>query len=172
MKSEPNFAWRAFDWLINACAGVACAMLIFQVVSVSVDVTLRYFFDLSYSWIVSINEWSLVYIAFLGAAWLEREGGHTRDDSIIGFLGPWAQQSSEWIGWMIGVGVCAFLVWYGFKVTWNNYTKDVYDFFKLQSVPIFWIYAVIPFGSALWLIQLVRQIVHRRRPVPAGLTDL
>jgi TRAP-type C4-dicarboxylate transport system permease small subunit len=31
-----------------------------------------------------------------------------------------------------------------------------YDFFKLPDFPIFLIYIVIPIGSLLWLIQLLR----------------
>lgn len=170
--SNSSAVWRFFDRIVDGCAALACAMLLLQVVSVSLDVLLRYFFNVSFAWITALNEWSLVYIAFLGAAWLEREGGHTRDDSMLDMLGPWAKKSSEWAGWVLGVGICLFLVWYGIKVTWNNYTKNVYDFFKLQSVPIFWIYMVIPFGSALWLVQLVRQIVQRRRSVPPTAVEL
>jgi len=45
--------------------------------------------------------------------------------------------------------VCAFLVWYGTTVTWVKYTTNVYDFFKLPNVPIYWVYLIIPIGSAL-----------------------
>ncbi len=150
-----------FDRVLDACAWIACAMLLFQVASVSADVILRQFFNLSLAWITALNEWSLVYVAFLGAAWLEREGGHTRDDSMLDMLGPWARKSSEWIGWLLGVGVCIILVWYGTKVTWNNYATRVYDFFKLREVPVFWIYLIIPIGSLLWLLQLLRRIGKR-----------
>ena len=148
----------AFDRVLDGCAWVGCALLLFQVTSVSLDVSLRYFFDVSLGWITALNEWSLVYVAFLGAAWLEREGGHTRDDSMLELLGPWAKKGSVGLGWGLGVFVCAVLVWYGVKVTWNNYASGVYDFFKLREVPVFWIYAVIPFGCLLWLLQLLRRI--------------
>jgi TRAP-type C4-dicarboxylate transport system permease small subunit len=147
-----------FDRVLNVCAWIACGMLLFQVASVSVDVLLRYFFSISFGWITALNEWSLVFVAFLGAAWLEREGGHTRDDSMLDMLGPWAKKSSEWVGWALGVGVCLVLVWYGTRVTWNHYATGVYDFFKLREVPVFWIYLVIPFGCLLWLVQLLRRI--------------
>jgi TRAP-type C4-dicarboxylate transport system permease small subunit len=148
----------AFDRVLDGCAWIACALLLFQVASVSLDVVLRYFFNVSIGWITALNEWSLVYVAFLGAAWLEREGGHTADDSILELLGPWAKKASQRIGWALGVFVCAVLVWYGAKVTWNNYVSGAYDFFKLREVPVFWIYLVIPFGCLLWLLQLLRRI--------------
>ena len=49
------------------------------------------------------------------------------------------------------VGTC------GAKVTWENYTTDAYDFFKLREIPVYPVYAIIPFGSLLWLIQLLRE---------------
>ena len=150
-----------FDRVLDACAWIACVMLLAQVASVSADVILRQFFDISLAWITALNEWSLVYIAFLGAAWLERVGGHTRDVSMLDLLGSRVRKSSEWIGWSLGVAVCVFLVWYGTKVTWNNYATRVYDYFKLREVPVFWIYLVIPFGSLLWLLQLLRRIGKR-----------
>ena len=69
---------------------------------------------------------------------------------------------SIWFG--LGASVsssCGFLVWYGTKVTWANYTKNTYDFFKLRGVPIYPIYAIIPIGSLLWLIQLLRTSPNR-----------
>src|SRR5688572_18934554 len=129
-------AWGVFDRVLDACAWIACAMLLFQVVSVSADVLLRYFWDISYSWITALNEWSLVYIAFLGAGWLEREGGHTRDESMVNFFGPWAERFAEHLGQGVGIAVCLLLVWFGSDVTWDKYQKNVYDFFKLQAVPV------------------------------------
>ena len=35
--------------------------------------------------------------------------------------------------------------------------KHTYDFFKLPNVPIFYVYLIIPVGSLLWLIQLLRK---------------
>lgn len=153
-------ASRIFDRVLDVCAFLACALLVLEVISVSLDVILRQFFDVSLLWITAFNEWSLLFVAFLGAGWLEREGGHTRDDSIIEGLGPEVLKWSARLGWLLGVCVCAFLIWYGAIRAWNLYQKNVYDFFKLREVPIFWIYAMIPIGSLLWLIQLSRRPGH------------
>ena len=160
---------RGFNRVVDACAWLACLMLIFQVVSVSVDVILRFFFGITFAWITALNEWSLVFVAFLGAAWLEREDGHTSDDTLIGHLGPQAKSILHLIGRLIGIAVCAFLVWYGTKVTWDKYATGVYDFFKMESVRVFWIYWVIPFGSALWLVQLLLKFRRSKTPsVPSA----
>ena len=159
---------RAFDRLLDASAFVSCALLLFQVVSVCADVLLRDFADLSFAWLTASNEWSLVFVAFVGAAWLQREGGHTKDDSMLDLFGDWSKPASEWLGLGLGILVCVFLVWYGTEVTWNKYATGVYDFFKLPDVPVFWIYLIIPIGSFLWLIQLIREAVARHRRPPGN----
>jgi TRAP-type C4-dicarboxylate transport system permease small subunit len=146
-----------FDRLLDLCAWIGCALLGFQVVSVSVEVLCRYFLDISFSVVTPLNEWSLVYLTFIGAAWLQREGGHTSDDSIVTLLPPWVSWTAERFGWALAVISCALLTWYGAIVTWDNFTKDAYDFFKLREVPIAYVYVVIPVGSLLWLIQLLRR---------------
>jgi TRAP-type C4-dicarboxylate transport system permease small subunit len=153
----PDVAGPAFDRLLDGCAWVGCALLGFQVVSVSVEVICRYFFDISFSVVTPLNEWSLVYLTFLGVAWLQREGGHTSDDSIVTLLPPWVDWVAQRFGWVLAIATCALLTWYGALVTWDNFSKDTYDFFKLRDVPIFYVYMIIPIGSLLWLIQLLRK---------------
>jgi TRAP-type C4-dicarboxylate transport system permease small subunit len=146
----------AFDRLLGACAWMGCALLAFQVISVSVEIICRYFFDISFSVVTPLNEWSLVYLTFLGVAWLQREGGHTSDDSIVTLLPPWVSWASQRVGWALAIVTCGLLTWYGTLATWDNYVNDTYDFFKLREVPIFYVYLIIPIGSLLWLIQLMR----------------
>lgn len=150
-------AGRAFDRLLDGCAWVGCALLGFQVVSVSVGILSRYFFNISFSVITPLNEWSLVYLTFLGVAWLQREGGHTSDDSIMAMLPPRVTWAAKTIGWLIAIVSCMLLIWYGTIVTWENFSQNAYDYFKLPGVPVFYVYWVIPVGSLLWLIQLLRK---------------
>jgi TRAP-type C4-dicarboxylate transport system permease small subunit len=153
----PAAAGKIFDRVLDAFAWIGCALLGFQVVSVSVEIVCRYFFDISFSVITPLNEWSLVYLTFVGAAWLQREGGHTSDDSIVTLLPAWVGAAAQRLGWVLAVVTCGLLTWYGTLATWDNYSKGAYDFFKLREVPIFVVYMIIPVGSLLWLIQLLRK---------------
>ena len=143
-------------------------MLAFQVVSVSLEIICRYLFNISFSIITPLNEWSLVYLTFLGVAWLQREGGHTSDDSVVALLPPQVEWLARRLGWVLALVTCGLLVWFGTLVTWDNYSKNTYDFFKLSGFPIFYVYIVIPFGSLLWLIQLLRK---QSRPGAISKTD-
>jgi TRAP-type C4-dicarboxylate transport system permease small subunit len=147
---------RAFDRLLDACAFAACVLLMFQVISVTLEVVLRLAVDISLPWVTAFNEWSLLLIAFLGAAWLEREGGHTRDDTIIEQAGPRARRLSETASRLLGIVICLLLVWYGFQIAWEKFARNEFDFFKMREIPVFWVYLAIPLGSLLWLVQLLR----------------
>jgi len=153
---------RAFDRLLDSLAWISCALIAFQFISVSLEVLVRYFFGFTFGWVTALNEWSLVFITFLGAAWLQREGGHTSDDSIISLLPAWVKRVTDRLGWILAVVTCGMLVWYGTKVTLENFWNETYDFFKIREVPVAYVYAVIPFGSLLWMIQLLR--TWRRDP--------
>jgi len=155
--SLPEAAGRFFDRLLDTFAWIGCALLGFQVISVSVEIICRYFFNISFSVITPLNEWSLVYLTFVGAAWLQREGGHTSDDFIVTLLPTWVHSAAQRVGWVLAIVTCGLLTWYGTLATWDNYSKGAYDFFKLPNVPIFYVYLIIPIGSLLWLIQLLRK---------------
>jgi TRAP-type C4-dicarboxylate transport system permease small subunit len=159
---------RLFDRLLGWCAFAACVLLVLQVVSVTAEVLLRHFFNVSLSWVTAANEWSLLLIAFLGAAWLERENGHTKDDSVIEHLGPGMRVWSDRLGCGLGVGICLLLIWYGGGATIEKLVSWEFDYFKMREVPVFWVYAFIPLGCLLWLIQLLRKRQKRPGAPPAG----
>ncbi|MRX52011.1 TRAP transporter small permease subunit [Paracoccus sp. S-4012] len=167
---------RAFDRLLDWLALACCGLVMFQVISVSAEVLIRQFFGFSYGWVTSLNEWSLVLMTFAGTAWLQREGGHTSDDSIVGLFPVPVQTFAHYVGWLLAIATCLVLTWYGAKLTWENYVDGTYDFFKLREVPVFYIYAAIPFGSFLWLIQILRgirrELIEGRTPQEQTLSDM
>ena len=154
-----------FDRLLNLCIGLACLIVVFQVVSVSLDVICREFFGVSFQWITPVNEWGLIYLTFLGVAWLQREKGHVGDDSVAACFPAWISATFRVVGVVLGLCSCLLLTVYGSYVTWQRYATNAYDYFKLDSVPIYIAYLIIPLGSLLWLIQIIREIIaeHGRK---------
>ena len=76
----------AFDRVLDIMAWLGCALIMFQVISVSVEVVSRYWFGVSFGWVTSLNEWSLVLLTFLGVAWLSAEVTPTMTRSSSSFL--------------------------------------------------------------------------------------
>src|SRR5690606_9396246 len=111
----------AFDRLLDFCMAVGCLIIVFQVVTVSVDVAGRYFFNTSFLWVTAVNEWGLVYLTFLGVAWLQREKGHVGDDSVSSLLPDAFNRVFRFIGVVLALVSCVVLVAYGSYVTWQLY---------------------------------------------------
>lgn len=149
---------RVLDAVTTAMAVVAASLLVFQVVSVSLDVTLRYFFAAPIRGVIAFNEWSLLYIAFLGAPWLQRLGGHVSVDVIVELGGAPARRASNVLGLLLGAASCLILIYYGSMVTYEKFANEVYDYFKLRDVPVWPVYLIIPVGSFVWLLQLLRAL--------------
>jgi TRAP-type C4-dicarboxylate transport system permease small subunit len=68
-------------------------------------------------------------------------------------------------GLLLGLAVTAVIAVFATRVTLIKFAENEYDFFKLAWMPIWVVYAVIPFGAALWFVQLCRDAV-------TALTDL
>lgn len=165
--SFPARCSRVLDAVTTGMAVVAGALLIFQVVSVTVDVVLRYFFEAPIRGVIAFNEWSLLYIAFLGAPWLQRMGGHISVDIFTELGGPRVQRTSSVLGMVLGILSCLVLIYFGAIVTYEKYVDEVYDYFKLRDVPVWPVYLVIPIGSLVWLLQLLRGLWRSLATAPA-----
>lgn len=145
-----------FDRVLDALALVCGALLTFVMLAVCVDIVLRYYFNSPFMWLAEISEYVLLYVTFLGSAWLLRREGHVVTDLLINALGPRGQAAMGILSSIVGVVICLTLVWYGVEVTWDNFVRGVYRTTILE-VPKAPLLAVIPFGSLLLLVQFVRR---------------
>jgi C4-dicarboxylate transporter, DctQ subunit len=124
---------------------------------------LRLTFNRPVHGVTALTEWSLLFVAFLGAAWLQRNYSHVRVDIVERYLPPAANKALLLLSATFGLAATGVIVYFGTWVTYNKYVEGEYDFFKLPWMPIFLIYAVIPFGSALWFIEILKQTVRSFR---------
>ena len=145
-----------FDRVIDFLVFLACLLLMFAVVMVGLDVALRYFFGRPIIWAVEITEYSLLYIAFLGAAWLLKKEGHVRVDVVLNLLNPRNQTLVNIITSILGAMVCLVIAWYGAEITWDHFVRGVPSI-QLLHTPRFLILMIIPIGSFLLFIQFLRR---------------
>ena len=77
-----------FDGTLNMLFLLSTLILIFISLTILTEVVLRTFFSRPITGTVEINGYALVYVTFLGAAWLLREGGHVKMDLVLTRLRP------------------------------------------------------------------------------------
>jgi len=145
-----------FDSVNSALAGVATVLLVLVALAIPVNVLLRYSLGISFAGLFELTEFSLLWITFLGAAWLLRKDGHVNIDLVITRLEPRSRILANIVTFSISTILFGIITWYGVKVTLQDFQTN----FILGTVlePPKWpVEAIIPIGSFLLFIQLLRK---------------
>jgi len=145
---------KIYDRIIDITTLLAGILVIFLMLSVGLEVTLRYFFGSPTSWVVEVAGYILLYIPFLVAAWVLKREGHVRMDLVLNQLSPKTQSLVNAITSVIGAIICFVLTWFGVKATlyFIGYQTPT-----ILMVPKSIIIVIIPVGSLLLFIQFLRR---------------
>lgn len=130
---------------------VICVMLV-----ISADVALRFLMDRPIPWVLEATEYSLLYITFLGTAWLLKREGHVKLDFVLDRLEPRTASILNVITSILMTIVCLLLAWYGAQSTWDHFERGVRSV-KYFSLPMFAFLAIIPVGSFFLVVQSLKR---------------
>ena len=150
---------EVIDRVMNAMIFITGIMLIFIMLSVCLEVILRNLFNISLIWVTEVTEVLLLYITFLGAAWVLRERGHVKVDILLSHISPLKVSFFGIISSVIGVFVSLILTVFGFKLTLTCIQKGLYTASALE-IPMWIIIIVIPIGGILLLFQFLRRTIQ------------
>jgi C4-dicarboxylate transporter DctQ subunit len=145
---------KIFDQCLDFLSSLAGAILIFIMLSVCLEVIMRYFFNRPLIWVTEVTECLLLYITFLGTAWLLREDGHVTVDIVLNRLRPRVAAFLGVVNSVIGSLVALVLTWYGALVMWDKFQRNVYTP-SIMEIPIAAIIVIIPVGSVMLLTQFI-----------------
>lgn len=145
---------KIYDRIIDIIVVFAGILVIFLMLSVGLEVTLRYFFGHPTSWVVEIAGYILLYIPFLVAAWVLKREGHVKMDLVLNQLSPKTQSLVNAITSVIGAIICFVLTWFGIKAAlyFIGYQTPT-----ILMLPKSIIIAIIPVGGLLLFIQFLRR---------------
>jgi C4-dicarboxylate transporter, DctQ subunit len=145
---------KAVSWINKVFVFAASIMMSALVIIVCVDLGLRYFYNSPLLWGTEVTEILLLYITFLGAAWVYREDGHVVIDV---FTAKTFGRKKEILAMLsllcVGI-VAAVLVYYGFYTTYDHYTRKVFNPTIIET-PIALIIVIIPLGSVPLLLEVL-----------------
>lgn len=165
-------AGKVFDLLLNLLVILAGIIVSFATVSVCVGILSRYFLNRPISWVVEISEYGLLYMTFLAAAWVLRHEQHVSVDLVYNWLSPRNQAIASIFTSIVAGLVFLIITIYGFKVTKNQFDTKYFTPTILEA-PKFVITLIIPVGTFLLLIQIIRKIYrHSNDLVRGNITQL
>ncbi|MFC2067608.1 TRAP transporter small permease subunit [Chloroflexota bacterium] len=145
-----------FDSINNLLATLAGILVIFIMLSVVYDVVMRYFLQYRVTWTLEITSYCLLFITFLGTAWVLRREGHVKMDLLLNRLKPKHQATVNIITSIICAIVCLIVAWYSAETTWSSFQIQYRMASELRP-PQYLTLFVIPMGSFLLFIQFLRR---------------
>ena len=141
--------------MLNLFAFLTGVIMIFVMANIIVSVITRYFFNRPLIWVTEIDEYLMVYVTFLGTAWLLRDNGHVRVDIIYNFIGKKARFFLELLHSAIGIIVSLVFIVNGSFMTLDHFKKGIYNPTILE-IPMWIVLIIIPLGGLFLLCQFIR----------------
>lgn len=146
------------DRVIGFMAFVAGLLLVAAVLIVCFEIFMRYFVQRPQVWTVEVCEYILFSIAFLGAPWLLREGGHVNIDIFVTQLSPRRRQGMELISASVGIIISFIVCWFSITTSYESYSTGVL-LTKTLNVPKYYFLMLIALGYFFLLLEFVRQFI-------------
>lgn len=147
---------KALDITENIMVVIAALLLIISVLTVAIEIIARFLADTSFVWVIELNEYILLYLPFLVAAWLLRTNGHITLDLIDGL----SNKLNYWLGIvvnLIGIFVCTIVTWYGTLSTIDFFVREVHSYSVLK-IPQVYVVIIIPVGALVLTLEFIRKL--------------
>jgi TRAP-type C4-dicarboxylate transport system permease small subunit len=144
-----------FDRCIDATALITTIGVVFLLVSVNIEVILRYFTGKAHPWVVELSEYTLLIVTLLGAAWVLRREEHIIIDLLLTRLKPRGRAMMEAINYGISAVLCFIVVWYGALICLDDLRGGAV-FYKAIILPKAPIMSVVPIGFFILAVQSLR----------------
>jgi TRAP-type C4-dicarboxylate transport system permease small subunit len=144
------------DRIISFSFYLSSGLVVFMIVGITLQVLDRKTFKIMPMWINEVSEYLLVYMTFLGAAWVLKQDRHVIMDTLISKLGSISRASVNMFTSMVGSVLCFATSWYAVSATWEKFQQG-YTYGQHLSPPWWLILVPIPIGTFLLAIQFARR---------------
>jgi C4-dicarboxylate transporter DctQ subunit len=156
-KGGADLPSRLLDRILMGMAVLAGLLLLFITFSISYSIFTRALGFQSPVWTVQFNEYSLLWMTFLGSAWVLSRRKHVAVDVVTARLGPAGKRIAEVVHSLLGIGVCGILCWYTTIMTLNLFQRGVTDV-QAVDIPKSLVLMVIPAGFLVLTAQFLRNL--------------
>lgn len=160
-------AVRVFDLIVDGGAILAAVLMIAVMLTTTIKVVFRYGLREGLIGIDQISGTMLLYITFLGAAWVLRREEHVTLDLLVGRIGPDIRRQLLIWGSVVGALVCLTVSGFGTFETVTSWQRGIRIPAELE-IPRAINLVAIPVGCLFLGLQFARRAWrHWRRVAPA-----
>jgi C4-dicarboxylate transporter, DctQ subunit len=158
VKGGADLLGRIFDRILSGTAVLAGLILLFITFSISYGIFTRALGYQSPVWTVQFSEYSLLWMTFLGSAWVLSRRKHVAMDIVTGRFNPRNRRVAEMVHSFMGIGLCGVLCWFSSLITLSLFQRGVTDV-QAVDLPKHLIVIIIPIGFLLLMVQFARNLI-------------
>ncbi len=148
---------KLIDLICKLFAAVAGVLLIVVTILVGYVILARALHISSPPWVTQFTEYALLWITFLGSAWVLGRNRHIAIDLVTSQLGPRKKLALSVSHNLVGCAICLVLCYFGFLTVWSMAERGVVDV-QVVDVAKYKILFVIPLGFLLLALQFLRKM--------------
>jgi TRAP-type C4-dicarboxylate transport system permease small subunit len=141
---------------INSGAALAGVLIVFIMLITTAEVLMRKFLLMPIKGVVELTEYLMIWITFLGAAWVLKKEGHVKIDVLLSRLKPRGQAFLNVVSTSIMAAICLFLTIFGGIVTYDSVIRGAARVYQ-YTVPLWILLIIIPISGFLLFIQSVKR---------------
>ena len=116
MKSK-NSEKSVFNRIVDLFAAMGCVLIASTMFLVCLDVIWNLACGRSLTWVTEIVEYSMLWLTFMGSAWVLRNNGHIKMDMVTDRISPRSRHLLAAITSYLGAVICLLLTYFGARVT-------------------------------------------------------
>lgn len=156
-------AMRLFDLIVDAGGVLAAVLLIAVMLATTIKVVFRYGLREGLIGVDQISGTMLLYITFLGAAWVLRRDEHVTLDLVVNVLRPSIRRRLLVFSSILGALLCLAVAVFGTVEVISSLQRGIRIPAELE-IPRAINLVVIPIGFLFLALQFVRRAWHAAQP--------
>ncbi len=149
---------KLIDFVCNLFAVAAGVLLILVTLFIGYVILARIIHVSSPAWITQFTEYALLWITFLGTAWVLGRNRHIAIDLIMSHLGPRKKLAFDISHYLVGCVLCLVLCYFGWLTVWSMIERGVVDV-QVVDIDKYKVILVIPLGFFLLALQFLRKML-------------
>jgi TRAP-type C4-dicarboxylate transport system permease small subunit len=161
-----NFFLKKLFYGVVTLGSISTWWVLFFMASVMLyDVVMRYVFNLPTVWAQETCEYMMVFLTFIGLAETQKQNAHIRMDYLYAMFPETLQRGLNFFFHFLSALFAVLIFASSFKMTLLGLQYGSRSN-SLMETPLFLMYAIVPAGMILLLIQSVIDIVKSLKGLP------
>jgi TRAP-type C4-dicarboxylate transport system permease small subunit len=153
---------KALDRACTFLAVLSGLIVVFVTLSIGYTILARAVGLPSAVWVIQFNEYGLLWMTFLGTAWILARKKHISVHIVIQHFSEKNKKRVAVVHALMGMALCGLFCWFTTFTTMEKIGRNVIDV-QAVDIPIGYVLIVIPLGFLLLFLQFTRNLAEAVR---------